>query len=76
MEHYLEEKENLLLVSDLGSVYKYKNVITNFNFNVTNSYTVAFLHSLGVKKVTLSYELNKEQIENIIKNINTVINEW
>lgn len=65
---YLEEKENLLLVSDLGSVYKYKNVITNFNFNVTNSYTVAFLHSLGVKKVTLSYELNKEQIENIIKN--------
>lgn len=55
-----------LLVSELGSVYQYDNVETDFSLNVTNSYTVAFLHSLGVSKVTLSYELTKEQIRDIV----------
>lgn len=57
-----------LLIADLGSLKKYQNVITDFSFNVTNSYTVAFLHSLGVEKITLSYELTESQIEDIVKN--------
>lgn len=57
-----------LLVGELGSVNKYKNINTDWSLNVTNSYSVAFLHSLGVKKVTLSYELTKKQIENIVDN--------
>ena len=32
--------------------------LSTASLNVTNSYTVAFLHSLGIKRVTLSYELN------------------
>ena len=55
-----------VLVSELGSIYKYKDVVTDFGLNVTNSYTVAFLHSLGVNKVTLSYELNYNQIKNLV----------
>ena len=54
-----------IIVSELGSFLKYDNIITDSNFNVTNSYTVAFLHSIGAKRVTLSYELNFKQIKNI-----------
>ena len=53
-----EDTKQRLLVSDIGSLYKYKNIDTDFPFNVVNSYSVAFLHSLGVKKITLSYELD------------------
>ncbi len=56
-----------LLVGELGSVYEYDIVDTDFSLNVVNSYSVAFLHSLGVNKVTLSYELNDKQIANIIE---------
>jgi len=57
-----------LLVGELGSVSKYNNIFTDWSLNVTNSYSIAFLHSLGVKKVTLSYELTKTQIKNIVDN--------
>lgn len=57
-----------LLVGELGSLSYYNDVITDFSFNVTNSYTVAFLHSIGVKKITLSYELDLNKIENLINN--------
>lgn len=65
LEH-LKEYNNRLLVGELGSVFKYTNIVTDFSLNVTNSYTVAFLHSIGVDKITLSYELNDKQIANLI----------
>ena len=65
MNKYPVHQEKLL-VSEIGSIYQYDNVVTDFSLNVTNSYTVAFLHSLGVNRVTLSYELTKEQIRDII----------
>lgn len=55
-----------VLVGEIGSLYKYKNVDTDFSFNVVNSYSVAFLHSIGVNKITLSYELDLYRIKNII----------
>ena len=57
-----------VLVSEYGSLSKYKNKNTDFSFNVANSYSVAFLHSIGVEKVTLSLELNKKEIEKLINN--------
>ena len=48
------------------SVYNYKNVITDTALNVVNSYSVALLHSLGVDRITLSYELNTSQIKDIV----------
>jgi len=64
---------NNLLVGELGSINYYNEISTDFSLNVTNSYSVAFLHSLGVKKITLSHELNKAQIENLI---NSYINRY
>ena len=55
-----------LLVSELGSVYKYKDVVTDAGLNVVNSYSIALLHSLGVDRITLSYELNTKQIKDIV----------
>ena len=67
LEH-LENYDNTLLVGELGSVYKYKNANTDFSLNVLNSYSVAFLHSLGVNRITLSHELNYRQIKMLIDN--------
>ena len=67
INEHLKNYNDKLLVSDLGSVYKYKNIDTDFSLNVTNSYSVAFLHSLGVNKITLSYELNYKQIKNLVE---------
>ena len=57
---------NLVMIGEIGGLYRCKNVYTDFSLNVTNSYTVAFLHSLGAKRITLSYELNDDQIYDII----------
>lgn len=56
-----------VMIGEIGSL-NYKNIdSSDFSFNVTNSYTVHFLHMLGVKKVTLSYELTLEEIKEIIE---------
>lgn len=59
--------KNTVMIGDLGGLLKYDNFQTNFSFNVVNSYSVAFLHSLGAKLVTLSYELSLSQIKNMIE---------
>ncbi len=57
-----------VLVSEVGSLIKYNDFETDFSFNVTNSYALYFLHSIGSKKVTLSEELSLKQIKDIIDN--------
>ena len=54
-----------LLIGELGSLI-YDDISTDFSFNVTNSYSVALLHSLGVEQICLSYELTDTQIKNLI----------
>ena len=63
---YLPDLNQKLLVGELGSVYKYKNVDTDFSLNILNSYSVAFLHSIGVNKITLSHELNYKQVKMLV----------
>ena len=60
-----KEYNKKLLVGELGSLI-YKDILSDFSFNVTNSYSVAFLHSNNVKQICLSYELTDTQIKNII----------
>lgn len=61
------EKHNVkVLIGEVGSLVNYKNFDTDFSFNVVNSYTVAYLHALGAKKVTLSHELTLVQTKKII----------
>lgn len=60
-----------LLVGGYGGIYAYKNkneITTDFSLNVVNSKAVYKLHSLGVNKVTLSHEMNKQQIQELINN--------
>lgn len=69
LSRVMEQKgtfENPLMAGELGSIYQYHPFYTNFSLNVTNSYTVAFLHAHGVKRVTLSLELELEQIKALI----------
>ena len=61
-----KEYNKKLLVGELGSLI-YKDISTDFSFNVTNSYSVAFLHSHNVKQICLSYELTDTQIKNLIE---------
>lgn len=56
-----------LMIGEIGSLSQKKKVVSDFSFNVTNSYTLAFLHSLGLERVTLSYELEITDIENIVE---------
>ena len=66
VEKTTQNKPLPLLVSEIGSLKE--GVFTDFSFNVTNSYAVAFLHSIGVNRVTLSYELDYHQIKELISN--------
>lgn len=63
-DKYSQDKE--YLVGELGAFNKLKNINCDYSFNACNSYTVALLHSLGAKRITLSYELSFEQIKNIL----------
>ena len=65
IEKYKDYNEHLL-VGELGSVNKYDDIDTDFSLNVVNSYSVALLNSLGVKRVTLSYELTDDQTKELI----------
>lgn len=69
-----EEYDKDVLVCEYGSLIKYKSFITDFSFNVVNSYSVCFLHEIGSKRVTLSYELTLKQIQNIIVGYNNRYN--
>lgn len=56
-----------VMLGEFGGIYNYKNFSCDVFFNVTNSYTVAFLHSIGAQKVTLSYEMNYEQVKHLVE---------
>lgn len=57
--------ESDMLVGDFGAISS--NMITDYSLNVVNAYTVAFMHFLGAKTVTLSYEMNMKRLENLIE---------
>ena len=70
---YLNNEEyNELLIGGYGSIEKYKDsnidLISDYSFNVSNYMDVALLSNLGVKRITLSEELDKTHINNIVKN--------
>ena len=65
-----EEKEGELLIGGYGGLYYYQNrnpIVTDYSLNVVNSVTCRKLQELGARRVTLSYELNKKQIGDLIR---------
>jgi len=64
-----KEKEGQLLIGGYGGIYHYRNTnpfVTDYSLNVVNSASCYELYKLGAKRVTLSYELNKGHIEDLI----------
>lgn len=64
-----KEKEGQLLIGGYGGIYHYRKTnpfITDYSLNVVNSDSCYELFKLGAKRVTLSYELNKTQIEDLM----------
>lgn len=60
-----------VLVGGLNGVHYYKDkatVTSDYSLNVVNHHSVYILHQQGVEKVTLSYEINKKDVNNLLKN--------
>jgi putative protease len=63
------EKEGQLLIGGYGGIYHYRKTnpfVADYSLNVVNSASCYELYKLGAKRVTLSYELNKTQIEDLM----------
>jgi putative protease len=64
-----KDMEGKLLIGGYGGVYRYRGTnpfVTDYSFNVVNSVACYELHRLGAERVTLSYELNRTQIGDMI----------
>lgn len=61
---------NAYVINNYGDLYKYENsrIITDLYMNVTNIHTIASLCKYGVESITISSELNHNQIKDLIDN--------
>lgn len=64
-----QPKDGQLLIGGYGGIYAYRDTnpfVTDYSLNVVNADSCRILHGLGAKRVTLSYELNRNQIYDLI----------
>jgi len=64
-----KEKEGQLLIGGYGGIHHYRKTnsfVTDYSLNVVNSASCYELYKLGAGRVTLSYELNKKQIGELV----------
>lgn len=64
-----EEKKGQLLIGGYGGIYRYRGTnpfVTDYSLNVVNAESCHELFRLGAKRVTLSYEMNKKQIRELV----------
>ena len=64
-----EDREGELLLGGYGGIYRYRDTnpfVTDYSLNVVNAASCYDLYRLGAKRVTLSYELNRRQIQELI----------
>lgn len=62
-------ESNNVLVTELGAVQRYKdsNMVSDYYLNVVNNYSIKFLLDKGVKRVTLSPEIDYNNLDSFIK---------
>lgn len=67
---YVNDQE--ILIGGYGAIEKYHNqnktLVADYSFNVSNYLDVALLSSFDVDRITLSTEINKEHINNLVNN--------
>ena len=64
-----QPREGKLLIGGYGGIYNYRHsnpFVTDNSLNVVNASSCYQLHKMGAERVTLSYELNKTQIKDLI----------
>lgn len=69
-QNVYKAKEGQLLIGGYGGIHHYREknpFVTDYSFNVVNATTCYELYKLGAKRVTLSYELNKKQIDELVQ---------
>ena len=70
MSKFYNYKNENILASELGSIYKYSknnDVVSDYFLNVVNDYSIEFLKKLGVKRVVISPECDYNKIK-LLKN--------
>lgn len=68
-QNVYEDREGELLLGGYGGIYRYRDTnpfVTDYSLNVVNAASCYDLYRLGAKRVTLSYELNRRQIQELI----------
>ena len=63
-------REGQLLLGGYGGIHHYKDTnpfVTDYSLNVVNATSCYELYKLGAKRITLSYELNKNQIDDLVQ---------
>ena len=68
-QNVYEDREGELLLGGYGGIYRYWDTnpfVTDYSLNVVNAASCYDLYRLGAKRVTLSYELNRRQIQELI----------
>ena len=65
--NYNYDSKNIL-ATEIGAIYKYRdsNLISDYYLNVVNNYSIKFLLDNGVKRVTLSPEVNYNYLDDYI----------
>lgn len=70
-EKYVEPTKEIL-IGGLGSINHYKNsgskLVGDYSLNVSNHISAAMLSALGVDRITLSQEINRDNINKLIEN--------
>ncbi|MEK4003583.1 U32 family peptidase [Paenibacillus sp. FSL H3-0333] len=64
-----QEKEGQLLIGGYGGIHHYRGTnpfVTDYSLNVINATSCYELYKLGAKRVTLSYEMNKSQMDDLL----------
>ena len=68
-QNVYEDREGELLLGGYGGIFRYRKTnpfVTDYSLNVVNAESCYALYKLGAKRVTLSYELNRHQIQDLI----------
>lgn len=68
-QNHYTNKTGQLLIGGYGGIYRYRDTntfVADYSLNVVNAEACFELYRLGAKRVTLSYELNKQQIQELV----------
>jgi putative protease len=73
-ENRIEVHNDMVLINELHDIDIGKEMIANYYLNCTNIFALYTLYKLGFKRVTLSVEMTKTRVYNLISNYKKYFN--